>query len=144
VIDLRDQTHCPTLEEVGELVRNGVFEKFCAVIKETYKTKEKIEFSSCSWERGWNIKFRKSGKNLCTIYPRESCFTVLVVVGNKEREAVEAMLPQCSLQVREIYDETKEENGQRWLMIPVEDEDSVYEDVLHLIEIRRKGGRSRE
>ena len=54
MIDLRDQTHCPTLEEVGELVRNGVFEKFCAVIKETYKTKEKIEFSSCSWERGWN------------------------------------------------------------------------------------------
>ena len=113
-------------------------------MKAKHQCSEKMEYSACSWERGWNIKFRKSGKNLCTIYPRESCFTVLVVVGNKEREAVEAMLPQCSLQVREIYDETKEENGQRWLMIPVEDEDSVYEDVLHLIEIRRKGGRSRE
>lgn len=32
----------------------------------------------------------------------------------------------------------KEGNGQRWLMIPVEDKDQVYEEVLRLIEIRRQ------
>ena len=78
MIDLQDKEYCPTLEEVGEYVRNGVFGKFCCAVKETYKAKENIEFSSCSWERGWNIKFKKSGKTLCTIYPKEACFTVKV------------------------------------------------------------------
>lgn len=144
MIDLQDRTCCPTLEEVGEYVRNDVFEKFCRVIKETYKTSEKIEFSACSLERGWNVKFKKAGKSLCTIYPRESFFTVLVVIGNKEKEAVEAILPELTHQVREIYHKTEEGNGQRWLMIPVEDEDSVYEDVLRLIAIRRTSGGSRK
>ncbi|ENY8421311.1 DUF3788 family protein [Clostridioides difficile] len=32
-------------------------------------------FSSCSWEFGWNIKFKKPRKNLCTVYPKENYFT---------------------------------------------------------------------
>ena len=141
MIDLQNQAYCPTLEEVGEYVSNHVFEKFCAAVKERHQTKEIMEFSSCSWEPGWNVKFKKSGRTLCTIYPKESCFTVLVVVGHREREAVEDVLPQCSLQVQDVYHETKEGNGQRWLMIPVEDQDSVYEDVLRLVGIRRTGGK---
>ena len=74
---------------------------------------------------------------MCTIYPDVSCFTVLVVIGKKEKPAVEAMLSQCSGEVQEIYHQTPEGNGQRWLMIPVEDKDSVYEDVLRLLAIRR-------
>ena len=57
-----------------------------------YNCKEQIEFSSCSWEYGWNVKFKKSGKTLCTIYPRENYFTVLVVVGKKEKDAVKGYL----------------------------------------------------
>ncbi|NBI85814.1 hypothetical protein D3Z47_06165 [Lachnospiraceae bacterium] len=29
--------------------------QFCSEIKETYKCSEKLEYSSCSWEKGWNI-----------------------------------------------------------------------------------------
>ncbi|MCI8660238.1 MAG: DUF3788 domain-containing protein [Lachnospiraceae bacterium] len=136
-IDLQDKEYCPALEEMGEYIRNDVFGKFCCAVKDTYKAKETIEFSSCSWERGWNIKFKKSGKTLCTIYPKEACFTVLVVVGKGEKELVEAELSHFSQTVQELYRQTKEGNGQKWLMIPVEDVDSVYEDVLRLIEIRR-------
>ena len=35
-------------------------------------------------------------KNLCTVYPRKSYFTVLFVVGRKEKESVEAILPKCT------------------------------------------------
>ena len=84
MIDLQDNNFCPTQEEIGEYIRNPLFIKFCSQVKEKYKCKEKIEFSSCSWEKGWNIKFKKSGKNLCTIYPREDFFTVLLVAGRKE------------------------------------------------------------
>lgn len=135
--DLLDRNSCPALEEIGEYVRNPLFMDFCVQIKEHYKCKEKIEFSSCSLEKGWNVKFRKSGRALCTIYPREGYFTVMVVVGAKEKEAVEALLPACTPQLQEIYHQTKEGNGQRWLMIDLEDKGKLYEEVLRLIEIRR-------
>lgn len=60
--------------------------------------REKIEYSSCSWISGWNIKFKKAGKTLCTVYPQEGYVTVMTVVGRKEKEAVENILPvRCIL-----------------------------------------------
>jgi len=40
--------------------------------------------------------------------------------------------------LREIYRQTPEGNGQRWLMVDIEDEDDTYRDVFRLIEIRRR------
>lgn len=134
--DLQDKTHCPTLEEIGASIGNPLFQKFCTEIKAKYNCKEKIEFSSCSWEPGWNIKFKKFGKTLCTIYPRESFFTVMLVAGRKEKEPLEAILPECSRRMQEIYRETKEGNGQKWLMVSLEDEDDTYSDVFRLLDIR--------
>ncbi len=136
--DIQDKNNYPTLEEIGYFVQNPVFERFCAKMRERYQCGEKVEFSSCSWERGWNIKFKKSGKTLCTLYPREAYFTLMIVVGKKEKEAVEAILPECSLRLAEIYEQTAEGNGQRWLMVDIEDEDDTYRDVFRLIEIRRR------
>ena len=138
MIDLQDKRFCPTLEEIGEYVRNPVFMLLCSEIKDTYQCSEKIEYSSCSWEKGWNVKFKKAGKSLCTIYPREGYFTVLVVVGKKEKMPVEEMLSDCTEELRDIYRQTQEGNGQRWLMIDLEDEDGLYDDLLHLIRIRKE------
>lgn len=137
MIDIKDKEYCPTLEEIGEFIHNAVFLEFCAEIRELYHCKEKIEFSACSWEYGWNVKFKKSGKSLCTMYPRDGYFTVLVVIGEKEREAVEAVLHECTPELREIYEQTELGNGQKWLMIDLEDREKMYADVFRLIEIRR-------
>lgn len=136
MIDLKDPSHSPTLDEIGTYIQNPVFQKFCSEIKDAYKCTEKIEYSCCSMEPGWNVKFKKSGKSLCTLYPRESYFTAMIVVGRKEKESVEEILPECTSRLQELYEETKEGNGQRWLMIDLEDHDSMYHDVLRLIKIR--------
>lgn len=136
MIDLLDRTYSPSLGDISEYIRNPVFSEFVDEIKTLYKCNEIIEYSSCSMERGWNVKFRKAGKSLCTIYPRESYFTVMVVVGKKEKERVESMLPECSPELIAIYNCTSEGNGQRWLMIDVEDKSSIYNDILCLIKIR--------
>lgn len=137
MVNLQDKGYCPALAEIGECIRNPVFEQFCSDIKDRYKCSEKIEFSSCSWESGWNVKFRKAGKTLCTIYPREGYFTVMIVVGTKEKEAVEAVLPECNAGLREIYDKTRDGNGQKWLMVDLEDKEEMYRDIFRLIAIRR-------
>lgn len=110
---------------------------FCSQIKEQFKCSEKVEFCSCSWEKGWNIKFKKAGKTLCTIYPREGYFTVMVVIGRKEKDLAETLLADCTSVLKEINEQTKEGNGQRWLMVEVEDGGSVYDDIFRLIKIRQ-------
>ena len=136
MIDPRDKTTRPTLEEIAVYVQNPVFPGFCAELMERYDCREAIEYSACGLEPGWNVKFKKSGKTLCTIYPKESYFTVMVVVGIKEKGRIEEILPGCTAQLQEIYHHTKEGNGQRWLMLPLEDIGDMYGDIFRLIEIR--------
>ncbi len=137
MINLQDKNYCPAIEEIGEYVQNPVFMQFCTEIRNTYQCSGKTEYSSCSWEKGWNVKFKKAGKSLCTIYPREGSITVLVVVGNKEKPLVEAILPDCTVEMQNIYHQTQEGNGQRWLMVDLADRDDLYDDVLRFIGIRR-------
>ena len=61
----------------------------------------------------------------------------MIVVGKKEKPFVEAMLSDCTVELSDIYRQTQEGNGQRWLMIDLEDRESLYDDVLRLIAIRR-------
>lgn len=56
MIDIQDKNYCPAIHEIGEYVRNSVFMQLCSEIRDTYQCNEKIEYSSCSWEQGWNIK----------------------------------------------------------------------------------------
>ena len=135
--DLLDKDSRPELGELCEYVKNPLFARFCSELKETYHCAESIEYSACSLEKGWNVKFKKSGRSLCTVYLREDYFTVLVVVGKKVKPRVEEILPECTEDLRRIYDQTREGNGQRWLMIDLEDEGALYRDVLRLIQIRR-------
>ncbi len=62
---------------------------------------------------------------------------MMIVIGKKEKEPVERLLPDCTRQLQEIYAQTEEGNGQRWLMIELADDDELYHDVFRLIEIRR-------
>ena len=81
-MDIQDKTCCPTQEDLEDYVKSPFFGQLCTTLKETYRCTGKAEYSCCSMERGWNLSFRKSGKTLCRIYPREGWFTVLLVVGH--------------------------------------------------------------
>ncbi|MDD4511309.1 MAG: DUF3788 domain-containing protein [Oscillospiraceae bacterium] len=138
MMDLQNKNCIPTMTDFEENIRNPVFAQFCAELTAAHHCKETPEYSACSMEKGWNLKFKKSGRNLCTSYPKEGCFSVMVVIGRKEQPAVEATLPDLCNELREVYASTREFNGQRWLMLSVEDKDAMYADTLRLIEIRSR------
>ncbi|MBU3877193.1 DUF3788 domain-containing protein [Faecalicatena sp. AGMB00832] len=138
MIDIKNIDYTPDIHEISEYIGNPLFGQFYQYMQKEYKALCKIEYSKDVWARGWNIKLRKAGKGLCVIYPKEQYFTVLVVVGNKEKESVENILPQLSEEIQEIYHTTKEGNGQRWLMIDLKEKNQIYEDTLELIRIRRE------
>ena len=108
-------------------------------LEDTYGVLSKVSYSKCSAQPGWNMKYQKSGKSLCTMYPMEGYFIALIVIGTKEETEVEAAaaLGQFTPYLQELYRRTAFSCGGRWLMIQVTDR-KILEDVKKLIAIRVK------
>ncbi len=136
-MNIADKSYTPTIEDLQNYINNPLFNNFLNKINEEYAPKVTIEYSSCSLIPGWNIKFKKAGKALCTLYPGKGSFMLLIVVGQKEKDMVEFLLPQMSDEMQKLYKDTKEGMGQRWLIPTLSVENKLYFDCLDLIKIRR-------
>jgi hypothetical protein len=66
-----------------------IWDELVLYIEETYKAKQHLDYSKCSAQPGWNVKYKKSSKSLCTLYPMPNYFIALIVVGTKEEYEVE-------------------------------------------------------
>lgn len=131
-----DGTKEPSPEIMAAYVNNPLWGQLCEHAEQQYQTKPIIEYSRCSMQPGWNLKYRKAGRTLCTLYPMAGYFTVLIVIGERERTETEFALPSFTDYVRRLYRETRTGMGQKWLMIDVTEE-AVLEDVKQCIAIRR-------
>ena len=91
----------------------------------------------CSAQPGWNIKYKKSGKSLCTLYPMPDHFIALVVVGTKQEDEVEIAVEAgiFTSYVKELYRKTAFSAMGRWMMIEVKHKE-ILNDIKVLIEIR--------
>ncbi len=125
----------PTLEEINAYIASPLWGEFCRWAEERYAVSPKVEHSTCSGAPGWNVKYRKGGRSLCTLYPDEGAFTALVTVGAKEAPQAELLLPTYSDYIRELITQTQSFNGGRWLMIRVSDP-RVLADVKQLVSLR--------
>ena len=122
--DKMNQAIMPDASMISDYVRNQIWDELYQYLIETYACKPTFEFSHCVWP-GWNIKFKKAGKNLCTVYPFEGYLWVLVVVGKQDKATFEAALPSLGQSMQSLYHATEEGNGQRWLRIEAEDKEQL-------------------
>ena len=86
----------PTLEEIANFIASPLWGELCAWAEKTYQIEPKVEHSTCSGAPGWNVKYRKGGRALCTLYPDDGQFIAMVSVGVKEAPEAELLLPTCS------------------------------------------------
>lgn len=129
----------PSLGTISAYVNHPLWEQLREYVETTYQTKPVLEYSKCSMQPGWNVKYKKSGRSLCTLYPMEGRFIALVVIGQREQAEMELALPFLTPYIQALYSETKTGMGQKWLMIHVTDE-AILEDVKQCIAIRRVRG----
>lgn len=132
---LYTKDHQPTLEEVGHYINSPLWNDLQIHLQETYQVKPSLSYSSCSMQRGWNIKYKKSSKSLCTLYPADGYFMALVVIGEKETAEAELLLTECTAYIQQLYAQTPCSMGARWLMIEVK-QPKLLEDVKQLIQTR--------
>ena len=64
-------------------------------------------------------------------------FIALVVVGSRELTEAEFLMSLCSDYVQTVFKNTKTGNGQKWLMLEVQDSE-IMEDVFSLINLRKR------
>ncbi len=126
----------PSLETIRAYVNSPLFEHLCRHLETEYQSKPLLEYSRCSLQYGWNVKYKKVGRTLCTLYPMRGYFIALIVIGDREMTETERMLPTFTEYFQQLYYETKTGMGQKWLMIDVTDIE-ILEDVKQCVAIRR-------
>lgn len=125
----------PAWDNISEYVNNELWQNLNSFFQGTYRIQPKLAYSRCSMQPGWNVKYQKSGKSLCTLYPMEGYFIALVVIGNQEMHEAELLMPLCSKYTQTLYQKTKFSAGGRWLMVNVTNR-SILDDVMKLVKIR--------
>ena len=134
--ELFDGNRQPTDGEITEFIGTPLWDELNTYLKEEYHVQPKLSYSSCSMQKGWNIKYRKSGAALCTLYPMAGFFITLVVINERAMPEMELSLPLFSDSFRQLYGATKTGMGQKWLMIEVRDNETL-DDVKRCVAIRR-------
>ena len=127
----------PELDDIGAFVASPLWRRLCAQVEQTYGVKPLTEHSRCSGAPGWNVKYKKGGRSLCTLYPAGGYFTCLVAIGGGAAAEAELALNTYSDYTRALYQRATPFNGSRWLMIDVRDE-HILADALALIDIRAR------
>jgi len=131
------QANEPSLKDVSDYIHNELWQELNSSFQETYGVKPALSYSKCSAQPGWNVKYKKGGKFLCTLYPMDGFFIALVTIGNKETHELEQTLSSYSDYTQTLYQRTSFSCGGRWLMINVTDK-AVLDDVVNLVSIRAR------
>lgn len=125
----------PDFDQISHYINSALWDLLNQHLQASYNVPPKIEHSVCSGAPGWNVKYKKSGRSLCVLYPNKGFFTCLVCIGAKEAQEAELLLSSCTDYTKELYWSVKPFNGARWLMLNVTSED-ILEDAKKLISTR--------
>ena len=137
-----DKENKPSDEEIIQFIGEQAKEAWQGIIRflgDSYGIVPETTFYGAKY--GWTIRYRKSGRTLCSLFPEEGGFTVLITLGGKEAEKALAIREELSARVREILGGTKQLHDGRWLWIRVETVSEI-EDLKTLLKIKRKPKRS--
>jgi hypothetical protein len=106
-----------------------------AHIESAYGVRPQIAYSVCAGQPGWNVKYKKGGRALCTLYPEPDGFIALVVLSRADMDKLEAVRPAYTPYLLALYDGCRLFNNTRWLMIRVAN-DAVLDDVERLLRLK--------
>lgn len=132
----------PSMADIAAWIDSPVFGDLTTWVEETYGVRPAIEYSRCSLDPGWNVKYKLGSKALCALYPRSGFYTCMVSVGAKLIPDVETLLPTFTPELRALYEKTSFFQGGKWLLLDITDPDHL-EDVRRLMCLKAKPPRKK-
>jgi hypothetical protein len=113
------------------------WQSLLSFIEQDFGAKPLIAYSTCAGKPGWNVKFKKSGKALCTLYPEKQSFIALVVLNTADMLVFDTIRSGYTDYINALYDKCKLFNGTKWLMTSVTD-DAILEDVKKMLKLKTR------
>jgi len=137
--ELWDAEHKPSESEVKEFVDTPLWDNLDDYLRQTYNVKPKLSYSNCAMDKGmwkgWNVKYKKSGKSLCTLYPKHGYILSLLPIGSREMGEAELLMPLCTEYTQTLFKKTACGRSGKSLAFEVKDAD-VLHDMKNLISLR--------
>lgn len=129
----------PSGNQIRAFVNNPLWDELMNCLQQKYNVKPKMFYSRCAMDngfwKGWNVKYAKGGKALCTLYPKEGHFIALVNIGAKEFAEAGLLIPLCDAYTQDLYNHTKSGASGKSLAVQVTSE-KILQDVKNLITLR--------
>jgi hypothetical protein len=133
-----DKAKTPTTKDIRDYLGKdaaAAWDDITAFLADNYNFTPETVFGGKKY--GWAVRYRRSGKSLCTLHPEKGAFTVLVVLGGKETEQALAALSQFSPGVAETISGARQYHDGRWLWPRVLTKADTA-DIKRLIQIKKK------
>ncbi len=135
---IQDPSAVPNMKTISESITGDARNRWLSLnehIQDVYNAKPQVFYSKCSAKPGWNVKYKTSGKALCTLYPEPESFTALVVTAAADMEKFNLARAVFSDSFNMLYDRTQLFNNTKWLMIGVIN-DTLLSDVEKLLHLK--------
>lgn len=137
--DLYSKENEPTEEQIRQFVAVPYWNELTVYLQKTYQIQPKLFYSGCRMDAGnwlgWNVKYKKSGKSICTLYPKEGYFVALIPVGSKEIDEAELLMPHLTAYTQKIFGQTTLGHYGKSLALEITSE-SILQDVKVLTALR--------
>jgi hypothetical protein len=135
---LRDKTRTPNEEEIKRFLGTQASEAWSEIrqfIESRYDFTSETAFYGV--KHGWTVRYRKSGKTLCSLFPEKGQFSVLIVLGKKESEKALSIHDELTPQINNVLRSTEQLHDGRWLWIRVANTEDIN-GVKRLLLVKRK------
>jgi hypothetical protein len=135
---MTDKAQKPTEEEMIHYIGESANQAWLEIrqfLEDHYAIPPETIFYGAKY--GWTIRYRKSGKTLCSLFPEHGGFTVLITLGRKESEKALSMRDELSAKTNQLLGDATQLHDGRWLWIRVLTTRDTT-DVKKLLQIKRK------
>ena len=130
-------------EELLDMMGEDMFQLWSDVnrfIDKNYDTK-------IYWDRNekkgeYELKYRRGGRTLCSLYPKGEGLVILIIFGQKVREKFESARQDFSKTANVLYDLARQYHDGKWLYFDLTDFEAV-EDAKKMLLIKRKPKKKR-
>lgn len=132
-----DKEHKPSEKDILGYLGGRAAEAWADIVsflRTNYDFSPELDYGGTKY--GWSIRYRKSGKSLCTLYPERDAFTILIVLGKREVEQFEEHMNEFSTRFVELFRSARQFHDGRWLWIRILNK-SDGDDVKRLLGIKR-------
>jgi AraC family transcriptional regulator len=140
--ELFDKEHEPSEKQIAEFIATPLWGDLAEYLQQACKAKPKSSYSGCAMDggiwKGWNIKYKKSGKSLCTLYPKQGYFLSLITVSEKDAAEADLLVPICCDYMKDLYNRAEfGKNYGKMMGIEVTSEE-ILRDMKEFIALRAK------